>query len=87
MTSQHDHITVVLRQCEEQLRILASQGRLPNNALAAFGELAGRVRQEIERRQGDERRAVARLHGDRRVANAADARRAQIRVTRDRTSE
>ena len=82
MTDQQDQITVVLQECEARLRKVASDGRLTTSALAAFGELAARVRREIERRQGDDRRAVARLGGDRRVADAADAGRVQIRVAR-----
>ena len=49
--------------------MLATQGRLPGNALHAFRELAARVRQEVERRQQVDRRVTRRPSPDRRVAS------------------
>ena len=66
MTDEQDQITAVLRECEGRLRLLASQGRLTAGALAAFVELSATVQRETDRRQADDRRAVARLTGDRR---------------------
>ena len=68
MTEEHDHITAVLRECEERLRNLASQGRLTSEALSAFVELTAQVQRETERRKGEERRAAQRLGADRRSA-------------------
>ena len=67
MTDEQDHITVILRDCEARLRLLASEGRLTTGALAAFVELSAVVQREADRRKGDERRGTARLSGDRRV--------------------
>jgi hypothetical protein len=67
VTDEQDHITVVLRECEERLRQLASQGRLSSDALSAFVELTARVQRETDRRKGEERRATERLGTDRRL--------------------
>jgi hypothetical protein len=74
VTDEQDHITVVLRECEARLRLLASEGRLTTGALAAFMELSATVQRETDRRKGDERRAFARLTADRRApwVGAAD---------------
>ena len=66
MTDEQDHITAVLRECERRLRLLASQGRLTDGALAAFVELSATVQRETDRRRGEERRAAPRVTGDRR---------------------
>ena len=68
MTEEQDHITVVLRECEERLRDLASRGRLSSEALSAFMELTTQVQRETDRRAGGERRATERLSADRRLA-------------------
>lgn len=68
MSDSRDHISAVLRECEETLRMLATQGRLPGYALHAFRDLATRVRQEVERRQQADRRLTRRSSPDRRVA-------------------
>jgi hypothetical protein len=69
VSDEHDHITFVLRRCEERLRDLASQGRLTGNALAAFVELSAQIQRETDRRKGEERRAAVRLGTDRRLAD------------------
>jgi hypothetical protein len=61
-----DPITTVLRQCEDRLRRLATQGRLTADALSAFVDLSAQVQRDSDRRTG-ERRAIPRASGDRRV--------------------
>jgi hypothetical protein len=70
VTDHQDNITLVLRECEERLRLLASQGRLTTDALAAFLELSVSVQRETDRRKGTERRAAERGGHHRRVAEA-----------------
>ena len=69
MSGTNDHILAVLRDCEEKLRTLATDGRLSGNALGAFADLASRIRQEIERRRSGDRRESARLTPDRRLTH------------------
>jgi cell division septum initiation protein DivIVA len=69
---EHDHITAVLRETEERLRRLASEGRLSAGALAAFVELSSTIQREADRRKGEERRAAARLTEDRRGSESRD---------------
>ena len=62
-----DQITRVLQQCETTLRTLAEQRRLSSGALATFAQLSATVRQEMERRQGSDRRVTPRDSPDRRA--------------------
>jgi hypothetical protein len=70
VTDHQDNITLVLRECEERLRLLASQGRLTTDALAAFLELSVSVQRETDRRKGAERRAAERGGQHRRLVEA-----------------
>ena len=70
MSEEHDHITLVLRECEETLRTLATQGRLQDGALSAFLNLASKVAQEMDRRKGADRRVEERGTPDRRTNEA-----------------
>ena len=62
-----DQITRVLQQCEATLRALAQQRRLTSGALATFAQLSATVYQEMERRQGGDRRAAPREGPERRA--------------------
>ena len=66
MTNQQDEITKVLKECEETLRVLASQDRLSAGALKAFVQLSTTVKTEMERRRNPDRRETPRGDGDRR---------------------
>lgn len=71
-SSGADDITRVLLECESTLRLLQMQGRLTTDGLAAFAELAGRVRKELERRREADRRATPRSAPDRRSGAAVE---------------
>ena len=68
-----DSITDVLRECEQALRELRSQGRLTDGALARFIQLAQSVGREMDRRRQGDRRGVARSTADRRAASPAQS--------------
>jgi hypothetical protein len=53
--TNQDEITRVLRDCEERLRGLASEGRLTSDALNAFVRLAATVTDALERRRDGNR--------------------------------
>jgi len=72
VTEPPDHITTVLRECEEALRLLATQGRLGSHSLATFMTLSATVRREMERRKG-ERRQAPRSTPERRMSNDEEA--------------
>ena len=82
MERSEDHITAVLRECEERLRGLAAEGRLSEQALAAFIELAGTVAREVDRRYGVDRRRHRRDTSDRRAAPGAERTRGVLVPTR-----
>ena len=64
-----DTITHLLRDYEKTLDDLKREDRLEEEAPTAFAELAAKVKAEVERRSGAERRAQPRRTGDRRVRN------------------
>lgn len=66
-----DEVTTVLLECEETLRTLHQQRRLTAGALKSFSELAARLRGEMDRRQGRDRRANPRTTPERRLQGGA----------------
>jgi hypothetical protein len=64
-----DTITHLLRDYEKTLEDLKRAHRLEKEAPTAFAELAAKVKAEVERRGGAERRARSRMTPDRRVSN------------------
>jgi hypothetical protein len=63
---ESDEIAEVLRACEETLSVLKENHRLVQDSGKAFAELASKMRAEIERRSGAERRTGTRDDTDRR---------------------
>ena len=71
-SEQYDEIAHVLRECEVTLRTLAEQRRLTTGALDAFVQLSAAVRQQMERRRAEDRRAASRPgHVDRRASHSS----------------
>ena len=66
MSASDDEINQVLRECEERLRSLATEGRLTADALSSFMKLACDVQQGMERRRTPDRREIPRGISDRR---------------------
>ena len=64
-----DAITHLLRDYEKTLHDLKRKDRLVKEAPTAFAELAAKVKAEVDRRTGIDRRAEARRTGDRRLWN------------------
>ena len=64
-----DTITHLLRDYEKTLDDLKREHRLEKEAPTAFAELAAKVKAEVERRSGAERRARSRWTPDRRVSD------------------
>jgi hypothetical protein len=65
--SFQDEINILLRECEDTLRVLREQGRLSGAALQAFTVLSANLREELERRRCGDRRTAARKSPDRRL--------------------
>jgi len=64
-----DTINHLLRDYEKTLDDLKREDRLEKEAPTAFAELAAKVKAEVERRSGADRRAQPRRTGDRRICN------------------
>jgi hypothetical protein len=65
-----DEIADLLRGCEEALSELKENHRLVQDGGKAFAELASKLRVEMERRSGADRRAQSRAADDRRRREA-----------------
>jgi hypothetical protein len=68
----HDEIADLLRECEDALIELKENQRLVQDGGKAFAELASRLRMELERRTGTDRRAEIRA-AERRTDRANSA--------------
>ena len=66
MDDEPDIITHLLRDYEKALDTLKKEHRLVQEAPTKFAELAAKVKAEVERRSGVDRRAAARPTVDRR---------------------
>jgi hypothetical protein len=66
MDDEADVITHLLRDYEKTLDDLKKEHRLVQEAPTKFAELAAKVKAEVERRSGVDRRASARPTADRR---------------------
>jgi hypothetical protein len=64
-----DVITDLLRDYERTFHTLKRQDRLEKEASTTFSELAAKVKAEVDRRNGIDRRAAPRAATDRRVRN------------------
>ncbi len=64
-----DTITHLLRDYEKTFDDLKRKDRLEREASTTFAELAAKVKAEIDRRTGIDRRAEPRATGDRRIKN------------------
>jgi len=64
--NNHDPITAMLHECETALTDLKAKHKLTEDGVKPFAELASKVRAEIDRRAGVDRRAVPRETPDRR---------------------
>jgi hypothetical protein len=62
-----DEVAAVLRDCEEALIELKESDRLLQDGHQAFAALASKMRAEIERRSGLDRRTGPRVTNDRRA--------------------
>jgi hypothetical protein len=64
-----DVITHLLRDYERTFHNLKRQDRLEKEASTTFSELAAKVKAEVDRRNGIDRRTTPRVTSDRRVRN------------------
>jgi hypothetical protein len=64
-----DVITHLLRDYEKTFHNLKREDRLEKEASTMFSELAAKVKAEVDRRKGMDRRATPRVTTDRRVRN------------------
>jgi hypothetical protein len=67
--SESDVVNHLLRDYEKTLDDLKRENRLEKDARFAFAELAAKVKAEVDRRTGADRRATPRAVPDRRVNN------------------
>ena len=67
--SESDAVNHLLRDYEKTLDDLKRENRLEKEARFAFAELAAKVKAEVDRRTGIDRRAAPRDVPDRRVHN------------------